>query len=298
MNSYVIDVQRCSIHDGPGIRTTVFLKGCPLKCQWCHNPESQCFDKQLSFNNSLCTSCGQCIEVCKNNVHSMVNGVHSVNYSKCTKCGQCIDVCQTKALSIIGQEMTPKQVFDIVKKDEIFYLQGNGGVTISGGEALSHIDFCLELLKLCKASNIHTCIETSGYANQKELEKILDYVDLFLFDCKVTNDDDFKKYIGGSLKVVKENFNFIYNKNKKIILRCPIIPTINDNKEHFDNIIILEREYTNLVGIEILPYHNFGTSKSNNIGKEIIEFNVPTKELINEWITYFKQNGSTKIKLA
>lgn len=298
MKSYVIDVQRCSIHDGPGIRTTVFLKGCPLKCKWCHNPESQCFEQELSFNQSRCTSCGLCQTVCTNNVHSIVNGVHTVDYSQCLHCEHCVEVCPTKALSIIGKDMTPQEVFDIVKKDEIFYAQGNGGITISGGEALSHIEFCLNLLKLCKEKGYHTCIETSGFATRNAVEKVLPYVDLFLYDFKVSNEQDALKYIGCSLESIKSNFKYIYKQGKDIVLRCPIIPQVNDTKEHFNAIGEMTLNYPNLIGAELLPYHNFGTSKAENIGKEVNYFTPPTDTQKQEWIEYFNKNGYNKVKFS
>lgn len=298
MSSYVIDVQRCSIHDGPGIRTTVFLKGCPLSCKWCHNPESQSFQKELSYNSSLCISCGKCVEVCQTNVHQMLDHQHVVDFSKCNQCGTCINVCETKALRMVGNEMTPQEVFDIVKKDKVFYEQSEGGLTISGGEALCHGDFCLELLKLCKEMEIHTCIETSGYASMDTVKKLLPYVDLFLFDFKVSREEDAKTYIGGSLVRIHENFEYIYAKGKKIVLRCPIIPEVNDTNEHFNAIGEMTKKYPDVLGVELLPYHDFGVSKGNNIGKETMKFKFPTQEQKQEWLMYFQSHGYPKVKLS
>ncbi|SMG23317.1 glycyl-radical enzyme activating protein [Paenibacillus aquistagni] len=298
MKSYVIDVQRCSIHDGPGIRTTVFLKGCPLRCKWCHNPESQSYKRQLSYNQSLCISCRACEEVCSQNVHSFVDGLHRVDYSKCTLCGKCVEACPSKALSMIGREMTPQEVFAIVKKDEIFYAQGGGGVTISGGEALTHIDFCLELLQLCKESHIHTCIETSGFAQVNQLRKVLPYVDLFLYDFKISNEPDALQFIGGTLSVINRTFNEIYTNEKAMILRCPIIPGVNETDEHFQAIEKIVAAYPDLIGVELLPYHNFGVVKGANIGCKTEEFDFPTEEQKQEWIQYFHQHGYDKVKLA
>lgn len=298
MKSYIIDVQRCSIHDGPGIRTTVFLKGCPLKCAWCHNPESQSFKRELSLNQSLCSTCGACAEVCTQGVHRFTDGVHHVDYKKCSHCGMCVNICPTKALTIIGNEMSPQEVFEIVVKDEIFYSQGNGGVTISGGEALSHVDFCVELLKLCKNRGIHTCIETSGFASRNAVEQVLPYVDLFLFDFKVSNEKDAQNYIGGSLELIHQNFDLIYIHNKQIVLRCPIIPSVNDTKEHFDAIGEMSAKYPNLMGIELLPYHDFGVSKGNNIGLATQRFASPSETKKQEWLDYFHNNGYTIVKFS
>lgn len=291
MSTFVIDVQRCSIQDGPGIRTTVFLKGCPLRCEWCHNPESQSFKRQLSCSSSLCTSCGECVKVCDNQVHSIVNGKHIIDYDKCTFCKKCVDTCPIYALTIVGNVMSAEQVFEVVKQDEIFYNQGGGGVTISGGEALSHPDFCVDLLSRCKDSNIHTCIETSGFANAKTLDKILPLTDLFLFDFKVATQQLAEKYVGGNLSTIQNNFKKIYDYNTPIILRCPIIPTVNDTTEHFNAICDLIDTYPNLQGVEMLPYHSLGISKGNNIGKETTEFTSPTSEQKAEWLEHFHSKG-------
>ncbi|MEG0693867.1 MAG: glycyl-radical enzyme activating protein [Oscillospiraceae bacterium] len=298
MNSFVIDIQRCSIHDGPGIRTTVFLKGCPLRCKWCHNPESQSFQKELSFHSELCTNCGQCVFVCKTQAHKIANAIHSVDLKKCNQCGACTKVCKTKSLTLIGKEMSPQEVFNIVVKDKAFYAQGNGGLTISGGEALSHIDFCIELLKLCNAEGIHTCIETSGYAARGAIEKVSPYVDLFLFDFKVSDEQIAQEYIGGSLELIHHSFESIYNQGNQIILRCPIIPNVNDTIEHFHEIGEMTKNYPKLHSVELLPYHNFGVSKGNNIGKVSEEFNLPTQEQKQEWIAFFESRGHEKVKFS
>lgn len=297
MESLVIDIQRCSIHDGPGIRTAVFLKGCPLNCQWCHNPESQSFQKQLSFNSEKCTLCKECEKVCSNKVHSFIKNTHYVNYSKCIHCGQCVEICPQKALHIIGKKYNPKEILDIVLKDDVFYAQGDGGITISGGEALSHSDFCFELLTLCKEKKIHTCIETSCFTQQKNIEKIINLVDLFLIDFKTSNNKDSIKYVGQDNKLILENFDFIYKQGKEIIIRCPIIPSVNDTKEHFDAIIALSKTYPNIKQFELLPYHNFGISKAKNTNLDYIEFPIPTAEQKQEWLAYLQTAMRDKITI-
>ncbi len=298
MKSLIIDIQRCSIHDGPGIRTSIFLKGCPLNCQWCHNPESQSFQKQLSFNSEKCTLCRGCANICSNNVHTFNKNTHFIDFSKCVHCEKCVAICTQKALHIIGKEYSPQEVLTIVLKDEIFYMQGGGGITISGGEALSHTKFCVELLTLCKEKNIHTCIETSCFTQQKNIEKIINYVDLFLIDFKTSNSKDSIKYIGQDNKLILENLDFIYTQGKEIIIRCPIIPTVNDTKEHFDEIIALSTKYPNIKQFELLPYHNFGISKAKNTNLNYKEFPIPSTEQKNEWLAYLQTEMQNRIRLA
>ncbi|MDF2543132.1 MAG: cutD 2 [Herbinix sp.] len=298
MKTYVIDVQRCSIHDGPGIRTTVFLKGCPLSCKWCHNPESQSFQKELSFQEALCVNCGLCEKVCLSKVHSITENKHTLDYRKCIQCGECEKACNSKALTMIGRDLTPQEVFEVVRKDMVFYDQSGGGLTISGGEALSHVNFSLQLLKLCKEQDIPTCMETSGYGSITAVDKILPYVDLFLFDYKVSSEEDAKEYIGGSLECILDSFNYIYEQGKNIILRCPIIPFVNDNKRHFEAIAELAITYPNILSIELLPYHNFGISKGRNIGKDIECYAIPKDEDKLEWLSFFYTRGINKVHLT
>ena len=298
MDSLVIDIQRCSIHDGPGIRTTVFLKGCPLNCKWCHNPESKNFKKQLSYNAEKCTSCRACEKICKKNVHVFENNVHTVNFANCDQCGECQNVCPENALSVIGKKYSPQDILSIVRKDAIFYEQGGGGITISGGEALSHSAFCKDVLEICKENNIHTCVETSCFTTKKSIESTINFVDLFLIDFKISHSPDSKKYIGQSSTRIFENIDYIYNKGKNIIIRCPIIPTVNDTHEHFDAIIALSKKYPKILHFELLPYHNFGITKAKNAHLDFFEFPIPTAEQKQSWLAYLTSQMGEKIKIA
>lgn len=298
MDSLILDIQRCSIHDGPGIRTTVFLKGCPLKCKWCHNPESQSFKKQVSFNVSRCTNCLSCIKECSNGAHIIKDGVHSLDFSKCNACGKCVEECSNKALKIVGNEKTVSEVVNIVKKDIAFYKSSGGGVTISGGEVLSNADFASEVLKQCKDLGINTCVETSGFGSTKSIDKIIDYVDIFLFDYKVSNDEKHMEYVGVTNVGILKNLEYIYSKNKKIILRCPIIPSVNDTEEHFKCIRELITKYPNIEKVELLPYHDFGVNKSLNIGYDKNVYETPTEEDKNKWVNYFIENNVDKVKIS
>lgn len=288
MKNLVIDIQRCSIHDGPGIRTTIFLKGCPLRCQWCHNQESQSYEKELSFNSDKCVSCGACIEICEEGAHYMEEGIHKVDYNKCKACGKCKEVCFQKALSIVGKELSLDEIMNIIKKDKAFYKNSKGGITISGGEALTNIDLTKSILIKCKEEGIHTCIETSGFAQKENIDLILDYVDLFLYDYKLTGEELHKKYIGVSNKKIIENLEYINSRGKEIILRCPIIPGVNDFREHFEAIKALGEKLDSIRKVELLPYHDFGVVKGKNIGKEVYRFRTPSKVEKEEWGIFFE----------
>lgn len=289
MKSLVLDIQRGSKHDGPGIRTTLFLKGCPLNCAWCHNPESKSFAKQLFFTEERCTGCRKCSEVCSQKVHCFDKDTHSIDFKKCISCGKCVDVCPSKALKICGKEMSVNSVMKEILKDREFYNQTGGGVTISGGEPLSHIEYIKDILLECKINGIHTCIETSGICSISSVQQIIPLVDLFLIDYKVTGKENYLKWIGTDndsfpfelLKICKAN-------DKKVILRCPLIPDVNDNDVHFDSIAEILKDNRNIIRAEILPYHDFGVTKSNSIGIGQMICRVPDDEEISKWLGYFK----------
>ncbi|WMJ22571.1 glycyl-radical enzyme activating protein [Paludicola sp. MB14-C6] len=280
----LFNIQRFSLHDGPGIRTTVFFKGCNMRCAWCHNPESFQIKPQLSINHSLCTLCGKCLTACKNHAHTIQNQYHSFSQSACTSCFQCIESCPNDALSVIGQEWTVEDVVAECLKDEIYYKQ-DGGVTFSGGEASLQYDFLLELAKKLKENHIHTCLETNGAIAKEKLVTLSKYIDLFLFDFKLYDDDLHKKYIGVSNKMVYESLAILNELQKNVILRCPIIPQINDCPEHFEEINRLKHNYNNIIDVEIMAYHNLGQSKWNGIGLDytLKDTPVPDSSLKKKW---------------
>lgn len=262
----VFDIQRCSMHDGPGIRTSVFFKGCPLSCRWCHNPESQSIRRQLAFYSDSCRLCGMCSSLCPD-VHQITDGVHTVHHSACTFCGKCVDRCSHHALKIIGRQTTVEEIMEVVRKDIRYYKQTGGGLTVTGGEPFSQFDFLKGLLRITKKEQVPTCVETCGHTSQACLNEILPDVDLFLFDYKETNPKLHKQYTGVDPHLIMDNFQFLYSSHKHIILRCPLIPGYNDRPEHFCGIAKMEQRYPLLAGIEIMPYHNLGKAKAHAIGR-------------------------------
>lgn len=260
----VFDIQRSSMSDGPGIRTTVFLKGCPLSCKWCHNPESWGVAPQIGLYSDKCLGCEKCAAVCSQNAHSFIGGIHEVHTQKCHLCGRCESVCPSGAIKIFGKRMCTAEVVEIIEKDRSFY-GDEGGVTISGGEPFLQYEFLKNLLMLLKEKKIHVCIETSGFVQTDQLSSLLPYIDMFLFDYKITSTELHKEYTGVGNELILKNLAYLYPR-KPIILRCPIIPKINDTVKHFSDIHAMELIFPKLVKIEILPYHNLGTAKGNAIG--------------------------------
>ena len=266
MYTAIFNIQHFSVNDGPGIRTVVFFKGCPLSCAWCHNPEGKSKEKELSFAVKNCTLCGKCAAVCPNGVHTFENGMHLIDRNKCSLCGKCADVCVMSALEILGKRLTCKEIMIEIAKDDVFF-SDNGGVTFSGGEPFMQFDSLYELLKMCKAKDYSTCIETSGFTLKENILKAAEYTDYFLFDCKETNFANHKKYIGVDNKLILENLYALCSVNAHVILRCPIVPGINDRQDHFDGIARLANQYSCIKSIEFMPYHPLGISKSEQLGK-------------------------------
>ncbi|WP_236913734.1 glycyl-radical enzyme activating protein [Clostridium sp. Cult2] len=262
----IFNIMKYSIHDGPGIRTTVFLKGCPLSCLWCHNPESQNINNNLMFFPNRCIGCRVCIEACTQNAIKEVKGMVITDKGKCIECGHCTLVCYAEAREMAGKTMTVNQVVYEIVKDKDFYEQSGGGVTFSGGEPLMQPKFLIELLKEMKKRGIHTTVDTSGFASKQIIEEVSRYTSLFLYDLKHMNPIKHQKYTGMSNYIILENLRFLSEMNKEIIIRIPIIPRVNDSEEDLKAFRDFIKTLPNVKEVNLLAYHNMGEEKYNRLG--------------------------------
>ncbi len=262
----VFDIQRFSLNDGPGIRTIVFLKGCPLSCRWCSNPESQETKPTIMYDIRSCIHCGRCIEACKHGALS-ADYLGFVDHDKCVGCGECVTVCPAGALILKGKEMTVEAVIRELKKDEITYNTSNGGVTFSGGEPLVQWRFCTELLKACKSQGWHTAIETTGYGSEEAVESVFPFVDQVLLDCKSTNDEVHKANTGVTGELIRKNAKRI-TELAYTIIRVPTIPEVNATEGDFEDICRYVKTLNGVDMIHILPYHTMGMNKYKMMGAD------------------------------
>lgn len=257
-------IQRFCPHDGPGIRTVVFFKGCPLRCKWCHNPETQSKHQQILYHESRCITCGAC-SVCPNDAHTFLEK-HIFDRSKCKACGICTNHCPTHALEPTRINMSVDEIIKHIKKDAAFYGE-NGGLTISGGEPMFQPQQCISLLKTCKEHGIHTAIETCGYFDEKHLPELAKYADLILWDFKISDPTHHKMYTGVSNEVIKRNLLLADNLGIKNILRCIVIRGANTDEAHYSGIAEIFHKLHCCVGVELISYHTYGGSKAMALGR-------------------------------
>lgn len=267
----VFNIQRYSLHDGPGIRTTIFIKGCPLHCLWCCNPESQHLESQILFAKDRCISCGVCISTCPEGaIHLAEDGNRWVQAERCSLCGLCIEVCCAGALEQIGREMTIGEVLAEVETDRPFYDQSGGGITLSGGEPTVQSQFSLMLLQGIKALGIHTTIETCGHVGWSVWESLLPHLDLILYDLKETDPERHKRWTCVSNEQVLENLRRLAKSDVPVIVRRPVIPGYNDSVDSIHHLGHFVRELENIEEIDLLPYHRFAQAKHERLGREYV----------------------------
>jgi len=275
----IFDIRRYSVHDGPGIRTTVFFKGCPLRCWWCHNPESLSSRPEMVFRETRCARCGTCLRTCQRGAILWGYGLPLTDAARCDLCEACVQTCPSQAREIAGRWLSIRDVMAVIRRDVTFYDESGGGVTFSGGEPLLQAGFLDGLLQACKAEEIHTALDTSGYAPWKVLDGLRQWVDLFLYDLKLMDDTLHKKYTGVSNRLILSNLKRLARLGHRIVLRLPLIPGITAGEENIQQVSALARELPNIERTDLLPYHDTARLKYQRLG---LEYRLPPNAALAE----------------
>lgn len=291
---FITNIQRFSVDDGPGIRTTVFFKGCTLKCKWCHNPE--CIDAKpvLEFNSDLCTACGACENACVRGGHIVSESKHIINREKCTACGECVKACPSKALGIIGKQYSCEELYKIIRRDRNFYKESGGGVTFSGGECLMYPDYLISVMELCKKDGIGICIDTAANVDFLALKKVMPYADIFLVDIKQAKGEAHKGSTGADNERILDNISKLCAADARVIIRVPVIPGENESVDNHKNIAEIIAGLKHIPElIELLPYHKYGVGKYKSIGwmDKVFDTDVPTEEMMENLRKIYVDKG-------
>lgn len=302
MEPYIFNIQRYSIHDGDGIRATVFFKGCPLKCAWCHNPESQRFAPEMLFNSEKCSACAACASVCPVKAIATTSEGMQTDKEKCTLCGTCLDFCTLECREIAGRTYTTDELVFEIKKDLPFYEQSGGGVTLSGGEVMAQsVDYLEALMERLHSEGISVNIDTCGFAPYSSFERILPYTDTFLYDLKEMDSKRHFEYTGVGNELILENLKKLSNADARISLRLPLIEDFNANEQHISKIIDFLKSGVNVQRIHLLPYHDIGKSKYSKLGREYQEqtlFSAPSDEKLKSFVGIFNKNGFSDVLIG
>ncbi len=300
----VFHIQRFSLHDGPGIRTTVFLKGCAMGCFWCHNPEGRHPYRELQYHADRCISCGECVLVCPTQAHELRDGVHLFHRELCRASAECVDACCSGALEMNGREMRVDDVMKEVLQDSLFYQNSGGGVTVSGGEPGLNAEFSRAILSRCKSEGLHTAIETCGYCSWQALESVLPFADLVMMDLKLITEEKHQEATGNTNELILANARKMATTAKPIIFRTPIVPTVNDTVDEVQRIVGFIRELialrngngqgaTSSISYELLAFHKLGSDKYRSLGLEYraAPLNPPTREQMNKLLRIATDEG-------
>lgn len=294
MEGIIFDIKRYAIHDGPGIRTTVFFKGCPLECGWCHNPEGIRSGGDFFFRADTCApDCRACIEACPSGLIRMQGTGITIDTDRCDLCGLCTDACAYDALAVVGRRVSVDEVICEIEKDRLFFEESGGGVTMSGGEPLAQIAFLEALLRACTEGGYHTTLDTTGHASTENVARIMDTVDLFLYDLKCADDEKHRLFTGVGTGLILDNLRLLLREKKEVVVRIPLIGGLNDDDSEIQAMAKILIALPERVSINFLPYHRGGTEKRRRLLKTTRpeSFEAPADSRISEIADFFSQEG-------